>query len=261
MHARNVLNQNMDTINEEEEDVFRITEKAIRQTVAKLRQQPKDRQQGLPLPSSLEDVIDVRNSQDSRRHVIRTISNPAGTSITNPSISTTTIVTIEGHPPGLFIITNALTYEEQLQWGNQCLTKYSQTSHTNLTNLRRLNQVGMKNDHGSSDDNSSREDKHKENDSCSGSSSSNSSNSSSSSSGSSNSSTSPSSDPTNEQGDSIEKLRWASLGYHYDWTARSYQPDNLSPFPSDLAALCATMASLVKETIKAEAAIVNYYPV
>ena len=197
----------------EENDVFRVTEKGIRQTVAKLRQQPKDRQQGMPSPYQLDDVIDVRNSQDPRRHVIRTLPTP--TSITSGStavVSTSTIVTIEGHPPGLFIITNGLTYEEQLQWGHECLTKYSQTTHTNLTNLRRLNQLPLPTeDNGSNDDNSCREHKHKEND-CS-------------------SSSSSSSETINEHGDSIDKLRWASLGYHYDWTARSYQPDNISPFP------------------------------
>lgn len=36
---------------------------------------------------------------------------------------------------------------------------------------------------------------------------------------------------------SFRKLTWATLGYHYDWTSRSYQVDAQSPLPKALARL------------------------
>jgi alkylated DNA repair protein alkB family protein 1 len=58
----------------------------------------------------------------------------------------------------------------------------------------------------------------------------------------------------------FQKLRWASLGYHYDWTSRKYYKDVFGEFPSELSELVKTLASVVGESIKPEAAIVNYYP-
>jgi alkylated DNA repair protein alkB family protein 1 len=67
-------------------------------------------------------------------------------------------------------------------------------------------------------------------------------------------------------------LRWATLGYSYNWTQKSYREDERSPFPPQLAALC---AAIVKEHFakvappetakladgyRAETAIVNYFP-
>ena len=59
---------------------------------------------------------------------------------------------------------------------------------------------------------------------------------------------------------SLRALRWASLGYHYDWTARSYTAANHSPFPVDLAALSAALAATAGCSLAPSAAIVNYYP-
>ena len=35
----------------------------------------------------------------------------------------------------------------------------------------------------------------------------------------------------------VRKLRWVTLGYHYDWNTKEYSSDHKSPFPTDLAAL------------------------
>ncbi len=35
----------------------------------------------------------------------------------------------------------------------------------------------------------------------------------------------------------VGKLRWITLGYHYDWTAKVYYPDRYTEFPRDLANL------------------------
>lgn len=60
----------------------------------------------------------------------------------------------------------------------------------------------------------------------------------------------------------ISKLRWATLGYHYDWTANVYHEGAHwhTPFPTELAELVrAFTSSIFKEPFAPEAAIVNYY--
>ena len=58
----------------------------------------------------------------------------------------------------------------------------------------------------------------------------------------------------------LSKLSWATLGYHYQWTPRCYDPAKRAPFPPDLAALAADLAAAAGwRGLRAEAAIVNYY--
>lgn len=58
-------------------------------------------------------------------------------------------------------------------------------------------------------------------------------------------------------------LAWASLGYQFDWTHRTYREEKKSPFPPELAALSAHFARAVqppeRKGFTAQAAIVNYY--
>lgn len=59
----------------------------------------------------------------------------------------------------------------------------------------------------------------------------------------------------------FRKLRWASLGYHYDWNARRYDPAAVTPFPPALAGLAASLAASAGwPGMRAEAALCNYYP-
>jgi DNA alkylation damage repair protein AlkB len=64
---------------------------------------------------------------------------------------------------------------------------------------------------------------------------------------------------------SLKRLRWASLGYHYDWTDREYSDDNKSPFPPELLKISQLVIQplvdhgLVTPLIP-EAGIINYYP-
>eukprot|EP00456_Euglypha_rotunda_P006610 TRINITY_DN111464_c0_g2_i2.p1 TRINITY_DN111464_c0_g2~~TRINITY_DN111464_c0_g2_i2.p1 ORF type:complete len:150 (-),score=20.27 TRINITY_DN111464_c0_g2_i2:11-460(-) len=44
----------------------------------------------------------------------------------------------------------------------------------------------------------------------------------------------------------LNKLRWSSLGYHYDWTQREYREDNKSIFPEDLGLLSSQLAKAVE---------------
>jgi len=59
----------------------------------------------------------------------------------------------------------------------------------------------------------------------------------------------------------IYKLRWVTLGYHYDYNTKTYSDDDHSPFPDDLSALSRYLASLIGygDSYSAEAAIVNFY--
>ncbi|XP_006028609.1 nucleic acid dioxygenase ALKBH1 isoform X2 [Alligator sinensis] len=58
----------------------------------------------------------------------------------------------------------------------------------------------------------------------------------------------------------LEKLRWVTLGYHYNWDNKKYSADHYTPFPSDLAFLSKQVAAACGfQSFKAEAGILNYY--
>eukprot|EP00042_Codosiga_hollandica_P053410 m.699096 g.699096 ORF g.699096 m.699096 type:complete len:328 (-) comp58688_c0_seq48:217-1200(-) len=58
----------------------------------------------------------------------------------------------------------------------------------------------------------------------------------------------------------LHKLRWVTLGYHYDWTAKIYDPNHRTAFPEDLAELSSLFAAAVHvRPFRAEACIVNFY--
>lgn len=60
--------------------------------------------------------------------------------------------------------------------------------------------------------------------------------------------------------DLITHLRWVTLGYHYDWTNRRYDPASKGDFPVELTKLCQTLASHTSSSIfTPQAAIVNFY--
>ncbi|XP_002719670.4 nucleic acid dioxygenase ALKBH1 [Oryctolagus cuniculus] len=58
----------------------------------------------------------------------------------------------------------------------------------------------------------------------------------------------------------LEKLRWVTLGYHYNWDSKKYSADHYTPFPSDLAFLSEQVAAACGfQDFRAEAGILNYY--
>ncbi|XP_070610109.1 nucleic acid dioxygenase ALKBH1 [Erythrolamprus reginae] len=58
----------------------------------------------------------------------------------------------------------------------------------------------------------------------------------------------------------LEKLRWVTLGYHYNWNTKKYSSDSYTPFPSDLAFLSKQVAKACGfPSFQAEAGILNYY--
>ncbi|KAK2878951.1 hypothetical protein Q8A67_019742 [Cirrhinus molitorella] len=58
----------------------------------------------------------------------------------------------------------------------------------------------------------------------------------------------------------LEKLRWVTLGYHYDWNSKTYSPDHYTPFPKELHSLSYKVAAACGfPGFNAEAGILNYY--
>eukprot|EP00118_Oscarella_pearsei_P015658 m.142697 g.142697 ORF g.142697 m.142697 type:complete len:339 (+) comp38367_c0_seq2:179-1195(+) len=66
--------------------------------------------------------------------------------------------------------------------------------------------------------------------------------------------------PEGHQVDFLNKLRWVTLGYHYDWDRKIYHKERVSEFPQDLSALSLFMVeALGFEKYQPEAGIVNFY--
>jgi alkylated DNA repair protein alkB homolog 1 len=56
-------------------------------------------------------------------------------------------------------------------------------------------------------------------------------------------------------------LRWSTLGYHYNWDAKTYSEQEQTEMPGDLEELSSFFAKCLNfEGFKAQAVIVNYYP-
>ena len=84
----------------------------------------------------------------------------------------------------------------------------------------------------------------------------------------------------NSNNENLAQIRWATLGYHYDWTNKVYKQDDHTKMPDALAQLCQTIMQVICSNtgingkyllfiefeicldcpmMHAEAAIVNYY--
>ncbi|XP_066531824.1 nucleic acid dioxygenase ALKBH1 [Hoplias malabaricus] len=58
----------------------------------------------------------------------------------------------------------------------------------------------------------------------------------------------------------LEKLRWVTLGYHYNWDTKTYSADHHTPFPPDLHSISQKIAAACGfPGFTAEAGILNYY--
>ncbi|PRP74245.1 hypothetical protein PROFUN_16303, partial [Planoprotostelium fungivorum] len=56
-------------------------------------------------------------------------------------------------------------------------------------------------------------------------------------------------------------LRWATLGYHFQWTPRKYFEEFKGPFPEDLAESFSGIALQLGYPMEPQAGTINYYPV
>ena len=143
------------------------------------------------------------------------------------------IYTLNNISSGFYICKNLLTSDAQYKWSKVAIEEFSQASHTNITNLENIN---SNNDieHSNNDDKSlSSKYNHSE---------------------------AVNIENTFEITQKLIKLRWVSLGYHYNWTLRMYVQNAQSFIPNDLTKLCRDAASLVGLSLQPEAAIINYYP-
>ncbi|XP_054469224.1 nucleic acid dioxygenase ALKBH1 [Anoplopoma fimbria] len=58
----------------------------------------------------------------------------------------------------------------------------------------------------------------------------------------------------------LERLRWVTLGYHYNWDTKTYSANHYTPFPADLHSLSSHITSACGfPGFSAEAGILNYY--
>ncbi|XP_031722678.1 nucleic acid dioxygenase ALKBH1 [Anarrhichthys ocellatus] len=58
----------------------------------------------------------------------------------------------------------------------------------------------------------------------------------------------------------LDRLRWVTLGYHYNWDTKTYSANHHTPFPADLHSLSSQIASACGfPGFNAEAGILNYY--
>ncbi|XP_057677969.1 nucleic acid dioxygenase ALKBH1 isoform X2 [Corythoichthys intestinalis] len=58
----------------------------------------------------------------------------------------------------------------------------------------------------------------------------------------------------------LERLRWVTLGYHYNWNSKTYSANHHTPFPAELHILSGQIATACGfPGFNAEAGILNYY--
>ncbi|CAF1438607.1 unnamed protein product [Rotaria magnacalcarata] len=68
----------------------------------------------------------------------------------------------------------------------------------------------------------------------------------------------------NSNNQHLARIRWATLGYHYDWTNKIYKQGDHTKLPNELAQLSETIVKVISSNtncpmMQPEAAIVNYY--
>jgi alkylated DNA repair protein alkB family protein 1 len=49
----------------------------------------------------------------------------------------------------------------------------------------------------------------------------------------------------NQDNQNLPRLRWATLGYHYDWTNKIYQQDDYTKMPDELVELCRRIMQVI----------------
>jgi DNA alkylation damage repair protein AlkB len=221
---------------ESSDSEFRSVERSIRRMA--LRAKVFKRRKDAPRSQSYEatdpdSIYDCRNILDYRKRDSRMKEVSIKKCQERANEGEHRVIQIDGLPHGFFLIVGALSITAQLALAKQALEEFSTAKHTNLTNLTTLS--------------------HCRNES--------------------NDFETPACEDEGEKNlwaESIKEncdfkcfnaLRWASLGYHYDWTKRMYRENLKSDFPPNLADLCKHLASLVGESMHAEAAIVNFYPI
>lgn len=177
------------------------------------------------LPTDYSDVLDCRdtasNTEPNRARLHRVSAAAALPGW--PDVSEPVLYEVDGCP-GLFVAPGALTVDEQRLLAFDCATSYHQ--RPNATNL--LAAAKPTTAEGPRPEEPELE---------------------------------PEPDPAPEPAtlERLRALRWATLGYQYQWTSRTYLPGAATAMPHRLSALCTGLAGAAGYVMEPQAAIVNYY--
>lgn len=57
----------------------------------------------------------------------------------------------------------------------------------------------------------------------------------------------------------LQKLRWVTLGYHFQWTERKYCSSKHEVFPKELSDFISEISNSIGQKIKSECGIINYF--
>jgi len=244
---------------EEEEEVgnvFRKTEKRFKGVGQhQMRRKKKDSAPALPWGEVLDFHILESNSAPNRALIKEAQRQDVECS---PSLPRVTRMYTLHDTPGFFFIPNPFTDEEQLRWADRCVREYVE-SPPGVTNLaahypasalthlfcrgfsdaktlvaaqldQRRKDVDVSHEQLGNNEGRQREqvDHHL-------------------------------SLENKKREALLWKLRWSTLGYHYDWTSRKYHDGHKDKFPSELASLCEHFARVAGMSLECQAAIVNYY--
>lgn len=227
-------------------NVFRLTEKRFQgKTGSGEGQQKRRRKRKEAQPTEeptlpWEEVIDFHNleanSHSNRSLIIEQDVHPDAD---NLAPRMTKIYTL-ADAPGFAFIPNPFTFDEQLHWADRCVREYVEAppgitnlaAHHPATDLTHLFSHAFPGASSSPPPATST------------------------------STAAPTSEGQNQakaEQALLWKLRWTTLGYHYDWTNRKYHEHHRDEFPADLARLCEHFAAAAGMRLACQAAIVNYY--
>jgi len=189
------------------------------------------------LTSDLLKSLDLRCPSQWLIHKFKTTS---GNDVTNSEDSSDVTSFVAGE--GIILVSNPFTSQGHIKWGLRCLKDYSR-SPPNKTNLDSCIPPVTSPAKGDSSDAKRR--RMSSNICCWW------------------DTVYSCKSPVENEKECLDKLRWATLGFHHNWDTKKYSLKSVSEFPSDLALLSKTLAQVLLPEVKdykAEASIVNFYP-
>jgi hypothetical protein len=133
-------------------DLFKKKERSVKQFMKICAEDPHTKKQRLwkeandqkpkEPPFEWSEVLDVRkigrNDTGTRVKWRKTLQRCCSPHEHDCRGTLPELYELEGNPPGLFMISNALCAVAQLYWAKKALVEYSRVEHTNLSNLAKL---------------------------------------------------------------------------------------------------------------------------
>jgi len=216
---------NADEVNEADpkNSVFRETEKLYR-----IPPEPSKRERkkpGIKKETDFSNVIDfenIANNTPENRELIVPVELKVGVNSPFANVENLRAYTLS-NIPGLYFIPNPFSPQQQKYWIKRCLKDFTVGNQTNVSNLSRLSYAEQNPEVKEEDI--------------------------------------PDFLWTEYNPQFKEQLRWATLGYHFQWTPRKYLDEYKGEFPDDLRDLCRELAKLLNYDMVPEAATLNFYPI